>query len=104
VSAPHAIDPFLWTVKFDGVYSSLGAAGRIDADPLALMLGRRKLTSSGSDGTDEIRDMLDFSAAHGVYPEVEFVKSDADAVNAALERLGRGDVRYRFVIDITRRA
>jgi uncharacterized zinc-type alcohol dehydrogenase-like protein len=100
VSAAHPLDALMWTVKFDGVYSMLGAAGRIDVDPIAVMLGRRKVTSSGAGGSLEIREMLAFSAEHGIYPEVEFITPDY--VNTALERLERGDVRYRFVIDLTR--
>jgi alcohol dehydrogenase (NADP+) len=99
VSSPHPMDALLWTVKFDGAYVDVGAGGRMDVDPLALMLGRRKLTSSASGGTAEIREMLEFSALHGIYPEIEFIKPDY--VNTALERLERGDVRYRFVIDLT---
>jgi D-arabinose 1-dehydrogenase-like Zn-dependent alcohol dehydrogenase len=57
------------------------------------------VTSSGSGGSIEIREMLHFSAEHGIYPEVEFITPDH--VNTALERLERGDVRYRFVIDLT---
>ena len=100
VSAPHPLDALMWTVKFDGVYSALGAAGRIDVDPIAVMLGRRKVTSSGSGGSLEIRDMLDFSAKRDIYPEVEFIAPDY--TNTALERLERGDVRYRFVIDMSK--
>jgi len=100
VSAPHRLDELMWTVKFDGVYSTLGAAGRIDVDPIAVMLGRRKVTSSGGGGSADIRAMLAFSAAHGIYPEVEFISPGY--VNTALERLERGDVRYRFVIDMAR--
>jgi uncharacterized zinc-type alcohol dehydrogenase-like protein len=99
VSAAHSMDALMWTVKFDGVYSSLGAAGRLDVEPLALLLGRRKLTSSGAGGSDEIREMLQFSAKHQIYPEVEFIKPDY--INTALERLEKNDVRYRFVMDLT---
>lgn len=58
----------------------------------------RKVTSSGSGGLGEIREMLDFSAKHGLNPEVEFIKPGY--LNTALERLEKGDVRYRFVMDL----
>lgn len=100
VSAKYPIDPYMWTVKFDGVYCSLGAAGRLEVDPLSLMLGRRRLTSAAAGGSADIREMLEFSAKHDIYPEVEFIKPDY--LNTALERLEKNDVHYRFVIDLTK--
>lgn len=46
----------------------------------------------------ETQEMLDFSAKHNVVPDVEVVP--ADYVNTAIERLVKGDVKYRFVLDI----
>jgi uncharacterized zinc-type alcohol dehydrogenase-like protein len=40
---------------------------------------------------------LDFCAARGIGAEIEVIS--ADQVNAAYERVGDSDVRYRFVID-----
>jgi len=42
--------------------------------------------------------MIDFAAEHNVTPEIEVVP--IDYVNTAMERLAKGDVKYRFVIDI----
>ena len=44
--------------------------------------------------------MLDFCAAKEIYPDVEFIQMDQ--VNEAYERLLKNDVRYRFVIDMSR--
>jgi uncharacterized zinc-type alcohol dehydrogenase-like protein len=44
--------------------------------------------------------MLDFCAAKGIYPDVEFIQMNQ--VNEAYERLLKNDVRYRFVIDMSR--
>jgi len=44
--------------------------------------------------------MLDFCAAKDIYPDVEFIAMNQ--VNDAYERLLRNDVRYRFVIDMSR--
>ena len=43
--------------------------------------------------------MLDFCAAKGIYPDVEFIRMDQ--VNEAYERLLKNDVSYRFVIDMS---
>lgn len=42
--------------------------------------------------------MIDFAAKHNVAADIELVR--IDYVNKAMERLAKGDVRYRFVIDI----
>ncbi len=44
------------------------------------------------------QEMLDFCGLHGITADVEVLP--ADQVGLALERLGRGDVRYRFVLDM----
>ncbi|MNR63349.1 Aldehyde reductase YahK [compost metagenome] len=41
--------------------------------------------------------MLDFCAEHGIVADIELVR--ADQINAAYERMLKGDVKYRFVID-----
>jgi uncharacterized zinc-type alcohol dehydrogenase-like protein len=42
--------------------------------------------------------MLDFCAQHQVASDVEVIS--IQQVNEAYERMMRGDVRYRFVIDL----
>lgn len=44
-----------------------------------------------------IREMLDFCAEHGIVADIEMIR--ADQINEAYERMLRGDVKYRFVID-----
>ena len=43
--------------------------------------------------------MLDVCAQHGVAADVEVIS--IDKINEAYERMLKGDVRYRFVIDIS---
>ena len=49
-------------------------------------------------GVKETQEMLDFCAAHKIYPNIEIVP--IQYVNEAWERLTKGDVKYRFVIDV----
>lgn len=42
--------------------------------------------------------MLEFAAKHDIIANVEIIQMDY--INTAMERLDKGDVRYRFVIDI----
>lgn len=59
---------------------------------------RSKLTSSGSAGTLETQEMLDFCSKHKIAADVEVI-SAAD-INEGFERLEQGDVHYRLVIDM----
>ncbi|SFA62014.1 uncharacterized zinc-type alcohol dehydrogenase-like protein [Paracoccus halophilus] len=42
--------------------------------------------------------MLDFCAAHGIAADIEVIR--ADEIEGAYERMLKGDVEYRFVMDI----
>ena len=58
---------------------------------------RRRLTGSLIGGIRETQEMLDFCAEHGIVSDIERI-GIAD-INIAYERMLKGDVRYRFVID-----
>ncbi len=98
VSSRYPMNPYLLALDFDGTLCSLGILDSFDLDPVLLAMGRRRVASSGSGGTRETREMLDFCAEHGIVADVEMVKPDG--INEALARLERGDVRYRFVLDL----
>ncbi|RWW43383.1 hypothetical protein BHE74_00050968 [Ensete ventricosum] len=49
-------------------------------------------------GVKATQEMIDFAADHNITADIELIS--IDRVNEAMERLGKGDVRYRFVIDI----
>lgn len=65
----------------------------------SLFAGRRSITASNVGGIKETQEMLDFSAEHGIAPMIEVIR--ADQVDEAYEHVLRGDVRYRFVIDMS---
>jgi uncharacterized zinc-type alcohol dehydrogenase-like protein len=49
-------------------------------------------------GIRETQEMLDFSAEHNITADVELIQ--IDQINEAYERLLRGEVKYRFVVDM----
>ena len=59
---------------------------------------RRSIIGSLIGGIKETQEMLDFCAEHNIVSDVEVI--DIDKVNESYERMLKGDVRYRFVIDI----
>ncbi|QBI52070.1 NAD(P)-dependent alcohol dehydrogenase [Streptomonospora litoralis] len=99
IAAPHDLSPYLRLVALDGTLSHLGYLGEVDVATMDLLQGRKKLSSAGSGGRPATASMLDFCAEHGVTADIELVPSAR--VNEVLERLGRNDVRYRFVLDMS---
>ena len=63
-----------------------------------LLFGRRSVAGSLIGDLTETQECLDFCAEHGITCDIEML--DIRNVNDAYERLKRGDVRYRFVIDM----
>ncbi|MEU3053871.1 NAD(P)-dependent alcohol dehydrogenase [Streptomyces griseus] len=98
VSAPHDLAPYLQLVAMDGTLSQLGYLGPVTVETMALLVGRKKLSSAGSGGLPATAAMLEFCATHGITADIELLPSSR--VNEALERLSRNDVRYRFVLDM----
>lgn len=99
VSAEHNIDAYLNLLKVDGTLTLVGAP----MDPLpvtsfSLILGRRSFSGSLIGGIAETQEMLDFCAEHNITSDVEVIS--VNDVNDAYERLLKGDVKYRFVIDM----
>lgn len=99
ISAPHDLGPYLRLVALDGTLSHLGHLGPVSVNTMDLLVGRKKLSSAGSGGRPATAALLEFCAEHGITADVEVLPSAR--VNEALDRLGRNDVRYRFVLDMS---
>jgi uncharacterized zinc-type alcohol dehydrogenase-like protein len=95
-SGAHDLAPYLGSLRLDGTLCVLGLPAEYAVPPMALL--GRSLTVSGSAGTVETQQMLDFCGAHGLTADVEVLPFDQ--VDTALARLARNDVRYRFVLAV----
>ena len=84
----------------DGTYIIVGQLTPLapPVDARALIGKRRVLAGSLIGGMPETQEVLDFCAEHGVSCDTEQIA--IDYLPEAMERLRRGDVRYRFVIDM----
>jgi uncharacterized zinc-type alcohol dehydrogenase-like protein len=99
VSAEHDINAYLSLLKLDGTLCLVGAPEKpLPVAAFNLLLPRRSFAGSGIGGIAETQEMLDFCAARGIGSDVEVIP--IQEINAAYERLARGDVKYRFVIDM----
>jgi len=98
VSAPHDYNAYLSLLKVDGTMILLGVPDQpAPVAAGALIMQRRRLTGSLIGGIRETQEMLDFCAEHDIVSDIERI-GIAD-INTAYERMLKGDVRYRFVID-----
>jgi len=100
VAAPHDLDALLNTLARDGTMVLVGAPATPHPSPnvFGLMLKRRSLAGSAIGGIRETQEMLEFCARHGIVSDIEMIRMDA--INHAYERMLKGDVKYRFVIDM----
>ena len=99
VSAPHDYNAYLNLLKTDGTMILVGAPETpTPVQAFSLIFKRRRLAGSLIGGIRETQQMLDFCAQHQIESEVEIIP--IQQVNEAYERVIRGDVRYRFVIDM----
>jgi uncharacterized zinc-type alcohol dehydrogenase-like protein len=99
VAAPHDLDAYVALLKRDGTMTLVGAPATPHPSPQVfnLIMKRRSIAGSLIGGIPETQEMLDFCAEHGIVADIEMIR--ADEINNAYERMLKGDVRYRFVID-----
>jgi len=98
VSATHDIAGLLMALRLDGTMVLVGAPEHpLPLPVFPLLMKRRAIAGSGIGGIPETQEMLDFCAEHRIGSDVEVIP--IQKVNEAYDRLAKGDVRYRFVID-----
>lgn len=100
VPQQHDLNPYLATLKIDGVHVLVGLVEPIEptVHSANIIFGRRSIAGSLIGGMAETQEMLDFCAEHGITCDVEMI--DIQDINHAYERMLKSDVRYRFVIDL----
>jgi len=99
VSAPHDYNLYLSLLKTDGVHICLGAPpAPTEIMGFNLIVGRRSLVGSLIGGLPETQEMLDYCAEHNIVSDVEVIP--INYIETAYERMLKGDVHYRFVIDM----
>ena len=101
VAAPHNLDAFLVLLKLDGTMTLVGAPATPHPSPTVfnLIMKRRRLAGSLIGGIKETQEMLDFCAQHKIVSDIEVIRMDE--IETAYERMLKGDVKYRFVIDMS---
>jgi len=99
VSAAHPLDPYMSLLKLDATMVLVGAPPTPQQiSSFSLFMPRRNLTGSLIGGIAETQQMLEFCGQHGIACDIELIRMQQ--INEAWERMVKGDVKYRFVIDM----
>ncbi|MES2224104.1 MAG: NAD(P)-dependent alcohol dehydrogenase [Patescibacteria group bacterium] len=99
VSAPHDYNLCLGLLKTNGNMICLGVPPEpAEINVFGLIGKRRSLSGSLVGGIKETQEMLDYCAEHNIVSDIEM--TTIDKIDEAYERVLKGDVRYRFVIDM----
>lgn len=100
VSAQHDINAYLSLIKRDGALTLVGAPEHpLPVSAFSLILNRISFSGSLIGGIKETQEMLDFCGKHNITSDIELIQMQD--INKAYDRLLKGDVKYRFVIDMT---
>ena len=99
IPVEHDVSAYVQLLDVEGALVIVGALGNMAGfNSLPLIMGRRCITGSPSGGIAETQEMLDFCGKTGILPECEMIA--IAEINEAFERMERGEVHYRFVIDM----
>jgi uncharacterized zinc-type alcohol dehydrogenase-like protein len=99
VSAEHDLNAYLHLVRRGGNMTVVGVPDKpTSLNAFNLIYGNKSLSGSMIGGFAETQEMLDFCSEHGVTADVEVIA--VQQINEAYERMLKGDVKYRFTIDM----
>ncbi|MBB1557496.1 MAG: NAD(P)-dependent alcohol dehydrogenase [candidate division SR1 bacterium] len=99
ISAPHNINQYLSLLTPDGSLVMVGLpVEHLKVSVFNLVHGRRSFAGSNIGGIRETQEMLDFCYQHNILAEGEVLP--ITQANEAFERLEKGDIHYRFVLDM----
>lgn len=99
VSAKHDVNAYLNLLRHDGSVVLVGLPPEpLEIGAFNVVMGRRSFSGSNIGGIAETQEMLDFCAKHNITADIELI--DIQQINEAFDRLEKGNVKYRFVIDM----
>ena len=70
----------------------------MEISPFGIITNRRSFAGSMIGGMPETQAMLDYCAENDIVSEIEM--TSVDKLGEAYDRVVKGDVKYRFVIDM----
>ncbi|MXV36779.1 MULTISPECIES: NAD(P)-dependent alcohol dehydrogenase [unclassified Saccharibacter] len=99
VPSQHDLGPYTPLLDLNGALVLVGQIGSLgDVSSVPLVMGRRQVAGSLIGGIAETQELLDLCGEKNILPDCEIIS--INDINDAYKRLERGDVHYRFVIDM----
>ncbi|KFA94172.1 NAD(P)-dependent alcohol dehydrogenase [Archangium violaceum] len=99
ISAQHDYNQYLSLLRPQGAMVLVGVPPEpTPVGAFSLINGNKRLAGSSIGGIAETQEMLDYCAKHQIVSDIEIIP--IQKINEAYERMIKGDVRYRFVIDL----
>ncbi len=100
VSADHDMNLYLSLLRTNGVHICVGVPSNPHViNAFSLLAGRKSVAGSGIGGIPETQEMLDFCAQNNIVSDIEII--NIKDITSSYERMIKGDVKYRFVIDMS---
>ncbi len=99
IPVKHDLNPYIELLRRDATMVIVGAIEPVEpVHGAGLVMKRRQIAGSLIGGIKETQEMLDFCGEHDIISDHEVIHMQD--INAAYERMIKGDVKYRFVIDM----
>jgi uncharacterized zinc-type alcohol dehydrogenase-like protein len=100
VPEKHDINPYIALLKRDSTICVVGCLEALEpVNNMAVVLHRRDITGSLIGSIRETQEVLQFCAEHDVAPDIQVIR--IDELNTAYHKVENGEVRYRYVIDMS---
>ena len=97
IPAEHDFSCYMNLLKINKTMIVVGIAA-LKMHSSCLIFGQKQVVGSLIGGIPETQEMLDFCAEHTITSDIELI--DIQDINQAYERIDKGDVLYRVVIDM----
>jgi uncharacterized zinc-type alcohol dehydrogenase-like protein len=99
VPEKHDVNPFVALLKRDCTLVVVGCLEPLEpVNNMEMAMHRKAVAGSLIGNLQETQEVLDFCAEHAIGPDIQLIR--ADELNDAYDRVEKGDVRFRYVIDI----
>lgn len=99
IPVAHDVNPYIDLLKRDSAMCIVGAVVPLpDLAANKLIFQRKTIAGSLIGGVPETQEMLDFCGENNIVCDVEMI--GVNDINTAYDRTVKGDVKYRFVIDM----
>lgn len=104
---PAHYEPLMYVsmLKKNGELAIVGLPANSECPSISIgvlpYMANRKIYGSLIGGMKETQEMIDYSVTHNIYPEVEVIPADGAAVDEAYRKVAAGEVKFRYVIDMS---